>query len=210
VIRTRPITGPATEPVTLTEAKLHCRVDETLDDGIITALIIAARQAVESATGRKLITQTWRASLDAWPSNPSDEWWDGVREASFASIMHASSEVLLPFPPLQSVTSVKTFSDADAETLYAASNYYVDISSEPGRVVLRKSASPPIPGRAANGIEIDYVCGYGATAPQALKQACLMLIGHWFENREAAAVEQAMPNPMGFEAIVAPYKVRRI
>jgi hypothetical protein len=210
MIRTRLITGPASEPVTLTEAKLHCRVDEAADDNVITALISAARQAVENATGRRLITQTWRASVDAWPSKSNGEWWDGVREASFSSIMHVSSEVQLPFPPLQSVTSIKTFSDADAETVYAASNYYVDISSEPGRVVLRKSASPPIPGRAANGIEIDFVCGYGATAPQALKQACLMLIGHWYENREAVG-EGAMGSiPVGYEAIIAPYKVRRV
>lgn len=210
MIRTRLIAGPANEPVTLTEAKLHCRVDEAADDALITALIVAARQAVESATGRRLITQTWRASFDAWPAKSSDAWWDGVREASFSSIMHASSEVSLPFPPLQSVASIKTISDEDAETVYAASNYYVDISSEPGRVVLRKSAAPPIAGRAANGIEIEFVCGYGATAPQALKQACLMLIAHWYENREAVADGAMGSIPMGYEAIIGPYKVRRL
>lgn len=209
MIRTRLISGPASEPVTLAEAKLHCRIDETADDSIVTALIIAARQAVEEATGRKLVTQTWRASLDAWPSRVTDQWWDGAREGSISDLTQASAAVELPFPPLQSVTSIKTFTDAGTETTYLASNYYVDTSSEPGRIVLRKSAMPPRPDRVANGIEIEFVCGY-TTQRQALKQACLMLIGHWYENREAAADGAPATVPMGYEALIAPYKVRRI
>jgi uncharacterized phage protein (predicted DNA packaging) len=36
-----------TEPVTLDEAKLHLRVDDTSDDTLITTLITAAREHVE-------------------------------------------------------------------------------------------------------------------------------------------------------------------
>jgi uncharacterized phiE125 gp8 family phage protein len=40
----------------------------------------------------------------------------------------------------------------------------------------------------ANAIRNEYICGYGAAAtnvPPALRQAMLLLIAHWFENREA-------------------------
>ena len=40
------------------------------------------------------------------------------------------------------------------------------------------STSPPAPGRAVAGIEIDVVAGYGAPAdvPSPLRQAILMLV----------------------------------
>jgi len=36
-------------------------------------------------------------------------------------------------------------------------------------------------------VKVNYVAGYGAATavPQTIKQAMLMLIAHWFENREA-------------------------
>lgn len=41
-----------TEPVSLDEAKLHLRVDDTTDDTLITTLIVAGRQDVENFTKR--------------------------------------------------------------------------------------------------------------------------------------------------------------
>ena len=60
--------APATEPITLTEAKLWLKVDDSTDDDLITALIIAARQACEDYTHRSLITQTWQMTLDRFPN----------------------------------------------------------------------------------------------------------------------------------------------
>ena len=57
------LAGPAEEPVSLAEAKAFLKVDDTAEDGLIGALIAAARLHVESITGRALITQTWRLML---------------------------------------------------------------------------------------------------------------------------------------------------
>lgn len=61
------IAGPAVEPITLSEAKAHLRVTDTVEDALISNLIKAAREEVEQATGLALITQEWRLYLDSWP-----------------------------------------------------------------------------------------------------------------------------------------------
>jgi len=56
--------APALEPVSLTEAKLHLRIDTTAEDVLISSLIKAARQYCENYQRRAYITQTWELWLD--------------------------------------------------------------------------------------------------------------------------------------------------
>jgi hypothetical protein len=58
------IAGPGGEPLTLAEAKAWCRIDSDDEDALLTALIAAARLQVESMTGRALLQQSWRLTLD--------------------------------------------------------------------------------------------------------------------------------------------------
>mgnify|MGYP000365478232 CR=1 FL=1 len=78
---------PAVEPISLAEAKAHLRVDTSADDSLITSLIVAARKYFEERTRRSLITQSWKLTLDDFPT-----------------------EFTLTRPPIQSVTSVKSVS----------------------------------------------------------------------------------------------------
>ena len=61
------ITAASTFPITLEDAKLHCRVDTAADDALINALITAATELAEQKTGRALMAQTWELTLDAFP-----------------------------------------------------------------------------------------------------------------------------------------------
>ena len=161
-------TAPAVEPLSVSDAAAHLRVDGTSDEQLIESLILAARRYCEGASGRSLVTQTWELQLDGWPCG------DAIR---------------LPRPPLQSVTSVTTYDSTGAAAVFAAANYLVDTRSQPGRLVLGYGKSwPSTVLRPAAGVVVRYVAGYGlaAAVPETYKQAMQLLVGHWYEHREAA------------------------
>ena len=185
--------SPAVEPVTLADAKVHLRVDGTDEDTLITGLITAARRHVERSLGRALITQSWSFFLDEWPDPYAIE---------------------LPLTPLQAITAVTTYDVDDVGTVFDAQNYFADTASEPPRLVLRGAQPWPKPGRRANGIEIALTVGHGDTAsdvPQPLIQALMLLIAHWFEQREPVVLDdRPHPVPATVAGLLAPYRMLRI
>lgn len=180
----RLITGPTEEPITLGETKEHCRVDETVDDMLISAYIKAAREMAETWTRTALITQTWELVLDAFP---------------------ASDEILIPLPPLVSVTSIKYTSSADVEATVTSTDYRVITTTWPGKIKLKTGYSwPSTTLKEAEGVVIRFVAGYGAAmnVPQSIKQGMLLYVGHLYENREGSLVGVAAQElPMGVEAL---------
>jgi uncharacterized phiE125 gp8 family phage protein len=176
---------PALEPLTLNEAKLHLRVTSTTDDALVTALIAAARQLCESFTGLALIERDYSLFLDAWPEG----------------------SLRLPRPPLSSVGLVNIY-DADGNaTVLDAANYTVSAAGMPGLVLLNDSVFPPQPGRAADGIEIQFTAGFGDAAsdiPAALIQGIKLLLAHLYENRGDAGADAVRAS--GAESLFQPFR----
>jgi uncharacterized phiE125 gp8 family phage protein len=139
------------------------------DSGAISDIIKTAREYCEKFQNRAYVTQTWQLWLDAFPGKDYIE---------------------IPKPPLQSVSSVKYYDTDDAEYTLAATEYTVDDKSEPGKLFLRYNKTwPTTTLRPYNGACVEFVAGYGdtgASVPDTARQAMLLLIGHWYENREAA------------------------
>jgi len=179
------VTGPTSEPISLSEAKEFLRVDSSVEDTLITALIIAARQQVESDTWRGLITQTWKLSLD------KDE----------VKIFMGLSKC-----PVQSVTHIKYFDLSEIQQTLSTGSYQVDRLNEPARI---KLDSLPTMYDMMNALEIQFVCGYGvaASVPEALKHAIKLLVGHWYEHREAVTPGDMRTVPMAYESLIAPFRV---
>jgi len=164
------ITPPAIEPLTLAEAKAQCRVDITTDDALLATLISVARDTCERLAWRAFLTQTIELWLDAWP---------------------ASNSIVLPRPPLQSVTKIEYYDIDDVKATLSSAVYSVDTIAEPGKVWLKYNQSWPTTSlREHNAICVTYVAGWTnpADVPQSARQAMLMLVGHWYENRESVLV----------------------
>jgi len=191
-VNTLLVTAPSVEPVTMQQVRDYIKQDDNNEDAFISELIVSSRRMCERFTRRALITQTWKLFLDNWPSfNSSHDWWDGTRQG--ADIPHNRDSIDLPQAPLQSITSITTYDDADVATVWASSNYFVDSVSEPGRIVVRSGSSWPTTARVANGIEIVFVCGYGIApqdVPQELRDGMLKLISKMFQCR-GDSVEKA-------------------
>lgn len=163
------VTPPTIEPVSLAEAKAQCRVEVTDDDALITGYIAAAREWCEAHDWRAYLTQTIELWLNCWPSD----------------------EIILPRPPLQSVSKIEYYGVDDTKYTLATSVYGVDANSTPGAVHLKyNQAWPSTALRSYNAICVTFVAGWTAAAnvPQTIHQAMLLLIGHWYENRENTTV----------------------
>lgn len=171
------VTARPVDAVSLSEAKEQLRIESTVfdHDAALRRYIKAAHDYAEGITGRTLVQTTYDYWIDKWPAGDAIE---------------------LPRPPLQSVTSVTyTKWDSTSTTLTADDDYVADTDSEPGRVVLEYDETWPTDElHPKNPIKIRYVAGYAADSsptdyraniPEEIRIAILMLVGHWFNNREA-------------------------
>jgi uncharacterized phiE125 gp8 family phage protein len=164
---------------------------DTTEDSLVASLITAARIYGEKYTGRGFATQTVIAYLDDFPSEDYIE---------------------LPKAPLQSVTSVKYKDTAGTETtMTVTTQYIVDSDRQVGRIVLPYGVTwPTATLYTVNPISITYVAGY-TSLPQPLKQAMLLMIGNWYENREnSPEIIGGSYNEIGFhaKALMDMYRVR--
>jgi uncharacterized phiE125 gp8 family phage protein len=183
------LAGPAEEPVSLGEAKAFLRVDDSAEDGLITTLIGAARLHVEGVTGRALLAQSWRVVLDGWPDD---------------------RQVKLPVTPFMAVTEVNAYDTAGGAHELPLAQFM----SEPDRLLLPNTVAGMPVLRERQGIEIDYVAGFGTEpedVPADIRQALLLLVGYWFEHRDAVIVAgSGAVVPSGFDRMVASYKRVRL
>jgi Phage gp6-like head-tail connector protein len=131
----RELSQPTVEPLSLTEAKQHLRVDFTEDDAYITALITAARQYVEKFTNRALLNRKMLLTLDyfPWPG-----WGSTTGSTAHDYFMHwyyRGLTIRLPKPATVSVESL-TYLANDGITIVTIdpANYTVDLISEPARI----------------------------------------------------------------------------
>lgn len=153
------------EPVSLTEAKAQCRMETDIsDDTFITSLIAPARAYVEKVSTYSLVAGTRVFTFGAW--------------GDFLEIY---------LRPITSVTTVAYTDDAGDPQTYA--DYLAPLGVYPLRIFHAVADEFPT---LADGTSVVVTLAAGAldSASQEYliaKRAILILIGHWFEYREASA-----------------------
>jgi uncharacterized phiE125 gp8 family phage protein len=175
-------TPPAEEPITLQEAKEHLRVDLGADDAYIVTLVKASRQEAEDFMNRVLITQIWVLSLDEFPKQ-------------------AGHHIVVPFPPLSAINSVKYFDLEGMEQTWDSAKYKADTASQPGRLFPAFDEVWPSARDQANAVTIEFEAGYGAAVdvPETIVQGIKLILGARYDNRGAGAMQM----PDGAKALLS-------
>lgn len=90
--------------------------------------------------------------------------------------------------------------------------YQVDVKTDPGRIApAYGQVWPQTRCETLNAVTIRFVCGYGlaAAVPKTIKQAMLLMIGHWFEHREEVSDFELFPVPSAVDMLLMPHRVLR-
>lgn len=187
------IDPPAEYPITLQEARLQCKVDTDDDDSRITMLIAEATDeldAIEGWLGRALITQTLELVLDRFPCGDD-------------------KKIYLPYPKLQSVSSVKYLDSSGTEQTYDPDEYRVVNDATPPYIEPAYGTSWPSTQSVSAAVRVRYVAGYGAAedVPARIKQYMLHMIAYRYEHPEAASMAEVIKSPY-IEHMLENYRVR--
>jgi uncharacterized phiE125 gp8 family phage protein len=179
------VTPPAAL-LSLEEAALHLRVDASEEANLITGLIAAAvgwMDGWRGVLGRCIMPQTW-----------------AIRTCALQSLR-------LPFPDVRSAVVSYLDPAGDPQTVDAA-DYRVRTINGAGHLTFASDYSAPdLLADRDDAVTISAEYGF-AEPPQPLKVAALMLVGHWYQHREAVVVGTITAEvPMAVNALIAPYRV---
>lgn len=165
--------GPAAEPVTVGDAKLHARIDLDVEDNLVVKWIRAAREYAEDHTSKVWANRTLKLTLPNWPC-----------EMHEVAGLYA---IELPFQPVSSVTSVKYYNVAGVQTtLVQDVDYQTWLEFNPPLIAPAPARVwPTLQPQRFKPIEIVFVAGYGASSgwPARAEQAIFMAITYWNRNR---------------------------
>lgn len=178
------VTIPPAGFVGLDAALAHLRVEPGDDDIYIGALLRAAQAHLEGPggwLGRAIGVQTLE-----WRGHPCD------------------GSIYLPYPPFVSLVSVK-YGPAGAEQEIELDELDVEPQRFRAAEIMPKSGMWP----TSTPIRVRYTAGYAPGAAEAtpIQQAILLMVGHWYRNREAVVEGQMSAMPMAVDALLAPLRV---
>ena len=179
------VDAPSTTPITLAEVKEQLRVEGTDDDAILTRLIdvAVAYTDVRGALGQAMITQKWAQWVDSTPPQ----------------------SIGLVLGPIQGVTAVKYYDTDGALQTDDVNNYEVFGTEFATKIGPKSGFSWPVTQDRQDAIKIEYEIGYGdatTDVPQTIRHAILLMIGHWYDNREQTGYDELSNIPFGFESLL--------
>jgi uncharacterized phiE125 gp8 family phage protein len=168
------IVTPPTDPVLgLPEVRDHLNDPPASQDQNLKSMALAAEGHIDGRDGwlgRCLITQTWKQVEKDFPAG----------------------RLAIKLSPVQSVTSLKYLDTAEVEQTLVEGTDFLVIPGPHNTSYLVPVVGTvwPLTAPRDDAVRLTFVAGYGGPndVPVVIKQALKLLIGHWFDNREAVAL----------------------
>jgi uncharacterized phiE125 gp8 family phage protein len=193
------VVEPPVPIVTLDDARRHLAELPEEDEAYVAGLILAATTWIDGPTGwlgRALGIQTLEYAMEDFHSD-------------------ADGYIHLPFSPVLELLSIRVRVGADSFDTLPSSEYEIDA----GGVYPLSGAWPFVSGRNQRVI-IRYRVGCAKTSgtpavwvanvPEPIRFAILLLVAHWYRNREAVVIGQSAVNlPFAVDALLQPYRIYR-
>ena len=187
--------------ISTADMKTFLRVDTDADDAVIASYVATATEAVKQYLRLALLTETFVLKADGFTVAGADDrllsLGPGVHTASVPYVLGGGETLDIPFPPLQSVTSVVTYDRGNNASTYSNTKYQVDLQS--GRIYLNEGEVWPSDLRAQDAVQVTYVAGYGSgSIPDPILQAIRSYVERPYDGCEGMTAE--------IKRLLAPYR----
>lgn len=166
------VTGPAAMPVSLADMKAHLRVDHDDEDDEIAALQASAVAHLDGIGG-----VLGRCIMEQTWAQDFEQW------GNFRIAMPDASNVTVTYLP----------TGEESHVSYTA--FLVKRDGQ-GFYVKPTGVMP-----SADEIKVQYTCEMSAERLPAAQALVKLLVGHWYENREAAG-QKVDATPLAVDALV--------
>lgn len=173
-------------PVTRAEFKraVHLMADDTDDDDLIDALILAATEVVETATRRPMLARRYEFTI---PAHGWRRWW-------------------FPVAPVTQVVGYAWRRGAEWQELDPALVHIEQAHDEPQLVVPAGYAAPA----GVSEIRVQAVAGYAAGQVLGpLKQAVILVVKDWLEAGIALDQTEYLRVSFGCKLLMRQYRYAR-
>lgn len=186
------IDPPPIEPVNLSYVKTFLRVDNTVEDDLLTDMIMSARLRVEALIQTSLI----------------------VRRRRYISAPVTGNGVFINHSPVNAIDTITAILGDGTTQDVSLEKLEINLRCSPATIRLKRGAHWAETQQTITALEIDLFVGYGTfedDVPMPLRQAVMLLVAEAYEHRlQASHKSERPPLPMMVDALLMPYRTLRL